>query len=284
MKLLVVCVAVLIAVPVLAETITFEANGQSFDIEFVEIGFPGNAADVDERFPGDQRSLGKVDYAYNISKFEASCESFNVFNNREIICQDRDAFPAFFSPAVLIDYVNWLNDVQGYPPAYDVEFPGPGGGPIPVPVRNPRARFFIPNADEWHKAAYYDPVAEVYYDYATGSNTKPTAVAQGTAPGTAVLPFVQDYAPVDLAGGPSPFGTVGQTGNVHELEENLRWYRWGVGTSGQPEAHRARVSTHELSGAVGARLVSIPPVPEPSANILAVVSALAACVLGRSRR
>ena len=45
MKLLVVCVAVLIAVPVLAETITFEANGQSFDIEFVEIGFPGNAAD-----------------------------------------------------------------------------------------------------------------------------------------------------------------------------------------------------------------------------------------------
>ena len=96
--------------------------------------------------------------------------------------------------------------------------------------------------------------------------------------------LIQSYAPVDLAGGPSPFGTVGQTGNVHELEENLRWYRWGLATFGQPEAHRARVSELELSGAVGARLVSIPPVPEPSANILAVVSALAAFVLCRSRR
>ena len=168
--------------------------------------------------------------------------------------RDSDLPAPNFSGSDLIDYVNWLNDVQGYFPAYDdVRIPRTWQrGPIPgIPVRNPRARFFIPNADEWHKAAYYDPVAEVYYDYATGSNTKPTAVAQGTAPGTAVLPFVQDYAPVDLAGGPSPFGTVGQTGNVHELEENLRWYRWGVGTSGQPEAHRARVSTHELSGAVG---------------------------------
>ena len=284
MKLLVTCCVLLIAVRVSAETITFEAHGQSFDIEFVEIGSPGNAADFDERFPGDEKSLGAVNYVYSISKFEASCEGFNVFQGVVgAACRDSD-LPLPTSQAAIINYVNWLNELQGSFRAYDdVQF-DQFGNVIPGLVRNPGARFFIPTADEWHKAAYYDPIAEVYYDYATGSNTRPTAVAQGTEPGTAVLPFFQDVAPVELAGGLSPFGTVGQTGNRSEIEENLRWYRWGLNTFGQPEAHLARVSANELTGAVGFRLVSIPPVPEPSANILAMFGALAALRFRRTHR
>ena len=114
MKLFVVCGVLLIAVPVLAETITFESNGQSFDIEFVEIGSPGNPADFDERFPGDEKSLGSVDYVYSISKFEASCEGFNVF--KDVVgpsCLGRNAYPLLTSEKAIIDYVNWLNEIQG---------------------------------------------------------------------------------------------------------------------------------------------------------------------------
>ena len=86
--------------------------------------------------------------------------------------------------------------------------------------RNPGARFFIPNANEWYKAAFYDPVNEVYYDYATGSDEIPDLVTSGTAPGSMVLNAI---APINQAGGQSPFGTMAQNGNMIELDET-RYY------------------------------------------------------------
>ena len=85
--------------------------------------------------------------------------------------------------------------------------------------RNSLAKYFLPSVDEWYKAAYYDPTSGVYDLYPTGSNTAPTAVASGTAAGTAVFPA--DYCPADitLAGGLSPYGTMGQGGNVYEWNE-----------------------------------------------------------------
>ena len=85
------------------------------------------------------------------------------------------------------------------------------------------ARYFLPSVDEWYKAAYYDPTSGVYYDYPTGSDTAPTAVASGTAAGTAVYNQLLAQGPADitLAGGLSPYGTMGQGGNVSELEETV---------------------------------------------------------------
>ena len=50
-------------------------------------------------------------------------------------------------------------------------------------ARQPDARYFIPNEDEWYKAAYYDGDAGVYYDYPSRSNTAPSDVIVDPDPG-----------------------------------------------------------------------------------------------------
>ena len=135
-------------------------------------------------------------------------------------------------------FVNWLNTSTGSTPAYKFALqPGEVGYTANANVelwtigdagydpnnlyRNSLARYFLPSVDEWYKAAYYDPTSGVYYDYPTGSDTAPTAVASGTAAGTAVYNQPSESGPADimLAGGLSPYGTMGQGGNVFELEE-----------------------------------------------------------------
>ena len=86
------------------------------------------------------------------------------------------------------------------------------------PFRNTQARYFLPSADEWHKAAYYDPVNDRFWLYPFGSDDPPIAVSSGTDPGTAV--FNQDGpADVQLAGGANLFGLVGMAGNIYDFEE-----------------------------------------------------------------
>ena len=55
-----------------------------------------------------------------------------------------------------------------------------------------------------------------YCDYATGSDTAPTAVASGTGAGTAVYSQSFEAGPADItnAGGLSSYGTMAQSGNV----------------------------------------------------------------------
>ena len=48
-----------------------------------------------------------------------------------------------------------------------------------------RAKWFIPTESEWYKAAYYDPVAGHYWNFATGTNTMPTSAPPGGTPNTA---------------------------------------------------------------------------------------------------
>ena len=99
--------------------------------------------------------------------------------------------------------------------------PGDAGYDADNLYRNSLAEYWLPDVDEWYKAAYYDPDTETYFEYPTGSNTEPTSVPGGTGEGTAV--FGQDFgtgpADVDNAGGPSPYGVMGLGGNVWEWEE-----------------------------------------------------------------
>ena len=94
------------------------------------------------------------------------------------------------------------------------------------PFRNARAHYFLPSDDEWYKAAYYDPNANgglgSYWDYATGSDTAPIAVAGGTTGGTVVYGQTVVRGPADItnAGGLSPYGTMAQNGNVSERLES----------------------------------------------------------------
>jgi formylglycine-generating enzyme required for sulfatase activity len=214
-----VCAVVLSAVVALAgddraTADTFGSGANTFDIEFVAIGNPGNPADT----TGAPNPAGSVPYNYRMGKFEISeqmIDKANTLGGLGITHDNRGAN----KPATGVSwieaarFVNWLNDQKGAFPAYNGL----------IPVRNSLAFYFLPSADEWYKAAYYDPTSGVYYDYPTGSDTAPTAVASGTAADTAVYnqSFEQGPADVTLAGGLSPYGTLGQGGNASEWEETL---------------------------------------------------------------
>jgi formylglycine-generating enzyme required for sulfatase activity len=129
-------------------------------------------------------------------------------------------------------FVNWLNTSTGNQAAYNLTFSGSwsmtlwssgqawtaGGQNL---YRHKDAYYFLPSENEWYKAAYYNPGGSNYFLYPTASSSVPTAVASGTTSGTAVYNGVASVpAAVTNAGGSSPYGTMGQGGNVWEWNES----------------------------------------------------------------
>ena len=55
---------------------TFGSGANAFNIEFVEIGNPGNSADT----TGSPNPAGAVNYIYNIGKYEVSREMIDKAN------------------------------------------------------------------------------------------------------------------------------------------------------------------------------------------------------------
>lgn len=261
------------------DVVSFGEGDNTFEIEFVEIGSVGNAPDT-RAIPTGPREIGAVDYEYGISKFEVPCGAsdkagaLGAFEFVESNCQGRGELrPAILSPDFAIPFVNWLNTSLGYQPAYDVSqafswSPGDLGYNPDDPVRNSLARFFLPKGEESHKAAYYDPVNEAWFDYATGSNEEPTLVASGTDPNTLVAGRVTVFsqlADVNQAGGESAFGTVGQVGNASEWEEggdenfpdDFWWYSVGVEDRRYSYDRSRRIG--RISGGRGIRIVDLGP-------------------------
>jgi formylglycine-generating enzyme required for sulfatase activity len=211
-------------------------------------------------------------------------------------------------------FVNYLNTSKGHAPAYNLDAGATtltlwssaqawqaGGENL---YRNKDAYYFLPSENEYYKAAYYDPNkvgGAGYWRYATGSDTAPTPVASGTTAGTAVYKqtFGQGPAAVNSAGGLSPYGTMGQTGNVWEWQETAidrvnnsssenrkvvggAWFDQGGSLFTPPRATPPPPNPPEdpsLSDAsVGFRVASV---PEPSA---VVASLLGLGVLAARRR
>jgi sulfatase modifying factor 1 len=293
---------------------TFGSGANTFNIEFVTIRNPGNAADT----TGDPNPAGSVPYTYRIGQFEISEQMINKANaeaglgiTKDARGPDKPATSVTWNEAAR--FVNWLNTSSGSPPAYKFAFqPGepsyvvntdiqlwtssdPGYDPNNL-YRNSQAKYFLPNVHEWYKAAYYDPTSGVYFDYATGSNSTPTAVASGTAAGTAVYFHQSVPADITLAGGLSSYGTMGQGGNAYEWEETAYNLLNNSGSSSRGTrggscvdvsslllpTNRGPVNPAQGLNAVGFRVASI-FVPEPSAAVLAasISAVLAAC--GRRR-
>ena len=250
-------------------------------LEFVTIGDAGNVSDT--------TTYGAVSYTYQIGKYEisegdiAAYNADSVNNTRQITLDNRGTD----KPATSISwneaarYVNWLNEREGEQPAY--KFTAGGVNSLITLwssaeawqtdgenlYRHKDAKYFIPSEDEWYKAAYYN--GSVYFDYPTGSDTAPTAVASGTTAETAV--YVNQSGPADVtqAGGLSPYSTMGQAGNVYEWTESAfngsndsaswaRTYRggsWGVGTSELQSSNRNLFSSTIESNVIGFRIARI---------------------------
>ena len=233
----------LFGVPSLANTVTFGSGPNQFNMEFVTIGNPNNAADT----TGDPNPAGAVGYTYDIGKFEVSRDmitkynaNFGTANSLVITLQDMSSFGGNGAdrPATGISwneaarFVNWLNTSTGNQAAYKFTTSGVNdnialwqsgdtGYDANNKYRNSLAKYVLPSHNEWYKAAYYNPNDSTYYDFPNGSNTAPTAVVSGTTAGTAVYGLVFGCCPADVtnAGGLSPYGVMGLGGNASEFEE-----------------------------------------------------------------
>ena len=222
-------------------TDTFGTGTNQFTIDFVGIGNPGN--------PNDTTGYGGVPYDYRIGKYTISQNQIDAATRNGL--QNVTSGPwSGDQPAANISwyeaaaYVNWLNTSQGYAPAYNLTFTNGNWNMALWPTtpdangnvawtnggtnlyRNANCLYFLPSENEWYKSAYYDPAknggAGGYWLYPTGSDNAPSPVASGTAAGTAVFdqPSGNRPASVFQAGGLSPYGTMGQGGNVYQWEES----------------------------------------------------------------
>jgi formylglycine-generating enzyme len=285
---------------------TFGNGANSFSIDFVPIGNPENPADT----TGSPNPAGSVPYAYRIGKYEISEQMVAKANALgmlgimiDVRGPDKPATSVTWFEAA--QFVNWLNTSTGGTPAY--KFDAGGNFQLWEPsdpgydgsnrFRNSLATYFLPSANEWYKAAYYDPAAGVYWDYSTGSDAPPTAVANGTVPGTAVYHLDESAGPADVmqAGGLSPYGTVAQGGNVAEWEEtalNLinddpleirggRGAAWAALSFSLSSSIRAGALPSNAGTGGGFRVASI--VPEPNAAALLLTAYLFAIVTRRRR-
>jgi formylglycine-generating enzyme required for sulfatase activity len=217
-------------------------------------------------------------------------------------------------------FVNWLNTQKGFAPAYKYSdstitsnlTPWTAADTLDYdalnPYRSKRSNFLLPSFNEWYKAAYYDPSANGgaggYWDYATGSNTAPTAVTGGTTAGTAVYGQTAAQGPADVtnAGGLSKYGVMGLGGNVYEWEEssaNLsnsdgslnRGWRGGSwiqnATDMSSSYRRADLSPNGEDNEIGFRVASYNSdavVPEPSMMVIGTLFGLGGLVAKRRRK
>ena len=179
---------------------------------------------------------------------------------------------------------NLANWTSGTAPAKNVTNPNTSAAPT----------LFIPNENEWYKAAYFDPTlnsgAGGYYTYATQSNTAPgNVIGSGAnqanyAPGGVYSVNQSGYDPNQnyltdvgaFSGSGSFYGTFDQSGNVYEWNDlagaagsgrGLRGGSWYFGRLDLPSSKRLVFDASSVIIDGGFRLAA--PVPEPSTCMMA---------------
>lgn len=216
-------------------TESFGSGANAFTMDFVTIGNPGNAADT----TGSPNPVGSVGYVYNLGMYEVSRDQIDKANSAGslgITLEDMGSYGGNGAnkPATGVSwyeaakYVNWLNTSTGNTAAY--KFDGSGTFQLWIAgdagynannlFRNSLAKYWLPSLNEWYKGAYGN-LNGTWNNFPTGSDSAPTAIASGTAANTAVYNQSFPAGPADInnAGGLSPYGTMGQGGNVMEWNE-----------------------------------------------------------------
>jgi formylglycine-generating enzyme required for sulfatase activity len=305
MPFVAVFAAVTLSIQSSAQADTFGTSGNEFTIDFVNIGNTGNAADT--------TGYGAVPYEYRASVNEISQNDITKATASGMADVTAGAWTGN-QPAADISwyeaaaFVNFLNTNSGKTAAYDLAWDGSawsmtlqsssnawtaGGTNL---YRNKDAYYFLPSENEWYKAAYYNPGGSNYFLYPTGSDTAPTAVASGTNAGTAVYNggAVTNPTAVTLAGGLSPYGTMGQGGNVWEWNESAfdganssssenrarRGGDWGLTELTLRSSLRSGLDPTDEGLSVGFRVASV---PEPSTYALLLMAG-AGWLLWRRRK
>jgi hypothetical protein len=198
--------------------------------------------------------------------------------------------------------------------AYNVNGATSGNAPaknVTNPNTSAAPTFFIPNENEWYKAAYYSPTLNSgsggYYAYATQSNTAPgnqigSAANQANYAASFVYSVTQSSTYVTsqnyltdvgaFSGSESFYGTFDQSGNVYQWNDldgtsgssrGLRGGNWSGNVSADLSSSvRASNNASNRSLDIGFRLASPVAVPEPSTWVMGAVGL--ACVAWRAVR
>lgn len=291
-------------------------------IAWSPVGNSGNAADTTVMNDGTT-GYGAVHYAYNIGTYDVTASqyveflnakdssgantlglyntnmsqpaiagiSFNASNangTKYGVISERGNHPAnYITWYNAIRFANWLNNGQGNGDTETGAYTLLGGTPTPSNgnsiTRNAGATIFLPNENEWHKAAYYNPGTSSYFKYPTSSDTTPTPSSPTTTPNSANYSNLPDRL-TDVgaySGTTSPYGAFDLGGNVWQWNENLfngpfRGMRGGGFSSPSVNllsSNRGNsfLPSGESSTDIGFRLASV---SEPSSMALAAMAGL----------
>ena len=222
MCLAVVCVSLVSA----ASAVTITHGTTTIVMDFVTVGNAGNTA--------DDTSYGSVDYNYRIGKYEVTENQWDAVSAITGDLLDDSGNWSGNQPVAGISwnesamFCNWLTSGDVTDGAYTIDSGVVTGIDRAGAVISHGMVYVIPTEDEWYKAAYYDPNKSGgagYYDYPTGSDSVPDGI---DSPGDTAFDAVFDDGYdqnhpnyVDNAGHLSPYGTMGQGGNVWEWNEAI---------------------------------------------------------------
>lgn len=239
----------------------FNSSAQAtVTIDWVAVGDAGNAADT-EIMTDSTTGYGSVDYLYRMSKYEVTnnqyCEFLNSVASTDThglylaegnpiyngISRDVSIEGYVYSvvegfdnkPVVYVDwydslrFTNWLHNGQPVGlqnssttenGAYDMSL----GSSV---VRQQGAEVWLPNENEWYKAAYYKGgnTNAGYWDYATQSDTCPTKELPPGGTNSANHSYSGTSPHLTDAGAytnsVSAYGTFDQNGTLQEWVETL---------------------------------------------------------------
>ncbi|NLE39417.1 MAG: formylglycine-generating enzyme family protein [Pirellulaceae bacterium] len=300
------------------------ANAETVTIDFVTVGNPGNAADP-------QTGRGSVADTFLMGKYEvtagqyaaflnakAGSDSYGLYNTLmwssyagckiERTGEDGSYTYSVSNPDMPVThvnfwnacrFVNWLHNGQGSGDTEDGVYTLTTATMADNTVtRNPGAKYFIPNQDEWYKAAYHDAANGTYYTFPTSSNDQPANLLPD--PGNSANYYI---AGVNTGRGPltavgsfnnsaSPYGTFDQAGNVIEWTEtilsgatNCRILRGGEWNWTYYSLRKSDITGwvpgHPGDNNAGSSFRVAATIPEPGAAMLCLVGAI--CLLWRRR-
>lgn len=228
---------------------TFGSGANTFTINFVNIGNPGNGDDLGAGGGLYSAPHGRVAYRYRMGATEVAQDWITKATALGMTNVTAGSWGANQPAGNMTWYeaaafVNFLNTSTGHQAAYNLSFnatagtwsmslwpaafsfdPEPGVAIFLNQFRHKNAYYFLPSLDEWYKAAYHknDGATANYWDYATGSNSIPDGLDFSGDPSFNAV-FAEYLLPtqpnaVTNVGVASPYGTFGQGGNLREWSE-----------------------------------------------------------------
>jgi len=269
-------------------SVNFGSGANQYSMDFVDIGYAGNAGFTHTNQNGRTTTRGGVNYDYSIGKYEVTSSQYErSFTNANSIWSGSQ--PAgrlnFLSAAA---FANFLTSGDGQKGVYKFD---PFGEPVSIDraaaLMTYGTIYAIPTDDEWYKAAFFKADGSGYSTYTTGERKPVEGVdAKYNFAGATQYPWDVGSGTEENNGTYDMFGNVGEW-LEDEVDGDPAWRGTAGGSYGSYEPitkfdNSGRYLTSTGSLYLGFRVVSLTLVPEPTSTALLALGGLA--VMMRRRR